>query len=101
MAGAISDAGIIADNISATTTAVLLPAGLYGMDFVATGTGTAKLQKRCGDGTTYVSVSSGTDFAATPGYATVYLPAGYYRLTIATFTAIYVQLARIGVTRGE
>jgi hypothetical protein len=82
-------------NISANTAAFTLDGGLYGIDVSATGAGTVKLQKQRADGTTYASVSSATDFAASPGYATVSLPAGTYRLTIATFTAIYANVRRI------
>lgn len=87
--------GYNAANISATTAAFPLLGGLYGVDCVATfSAGTVKLQKLAGDQSTYVSVSSGTDFSAA-GYATVNLPAGTYKLTVATATAAYVQIRRI------
>ena len=82
-------------NVSATTAAFELAGGLYGIDCVATfGGGSVKLQRLAGDQSTYVSVSSATDFGAA-GYATVSLPSGTYRLTIATASAIYVQIRRI------
>ena len=82
-------------NIAASTAAFKLGGGRYGVDAVATwGGGSAKLQRLAGDGSTYLSVSSATDFGAN-GYATVDLTAGVYRFTIATATAIYLQLARI------
>ena len=82
-------------NISATTAAFNLVGGQYGVDCTATfGGGSVKLQKLLADGSTYQSVSSGTDFAAA-GYATVYVPPGTYRFTIATATAAYIQLDRI------
>jgi hypothetical protein len=49
--------------------------------------GKAKLQKLGPDGQTYNSVSSTTDFAAT-GSATVYLPAGSYRFTVADMNVL-------------
>jgi hypothetical protein len=88
-------------NISATTSAFNFPGGLYGMDVVAAfGGGSVKLQKLAADGSTYVSVSSGTDFTAA-GYNTVYLPGGTYRLTIATASAIYASINRVPQTRGQ
>jgi hypothetical protein len=83
-------------NIAASTSPFTLqPGGLYGVDCVATfGGGSVKLQKLAQDGSTYVSVSSGTDFT-TAGYATVNLPTGTYRLTIATATAAYVNIGRV------
>ncbi|WGS23376.1 MULTISPECIES: hypothetical protein [unclassified Bradyrhizobium] len=82
-------------NISASTTAFALNGGKYGVDAVATfGGGSVKLQKLLGDGTTYQSVSTATDFTAA-GYAVIDLPPGQYRFTIATATAIYCAVTRI------
>jgi hypothetical protein len=82
-------------NIAASTAAFNLGGGLYGMDVVGTfGGGSVKLQRLAADGSTYVSVASGTDFSAN-GFATAYLPAGSYRLTIATATAVYASVQRI------
>jgi len=82
-------------NISATTSAFFLQGGLYGANVVATfGGGSVKLQILAGDGSTYSSVSSATDFTAA-GYATVNLPPGQYRWTIATATAVYAVVTRI------
>ena len=87
--------GYLASNITTTTAAFTLEGGLYGMDVVATfGGGSVKLQKLAADNTTYVSVSSGTDFTAA-GYATANLPAGKYRLTIATASAVYASIGRV------
>jgi hypothetical protein len=84
-----------ASNIAATTAAFQLQGGLYAIDTVATfGGGSVKLQKLAGDGSTYLSVSSATDFTAA-GFASVNLPPGQYRLTIATATAVYAELSRI------
>jgi hypothetical protein len=41
-----------------------------------------------------LSVAASTDFSAN-GFATVNLPAGDYKLTIATATAVYVTVQRI------
>src|SRR6266404_4178923 len=61
-------------NISATTSPFRLAGGKYGVDCAATfGGGSVKLQKLAGDASTYVSVSTPTDFAAA-GYATIDLP---------------------------
>jgi hypothetical protein len=93
--------GVAFSNIAASTAAFTLPGGLYGMDVVATfGGGSVKLQKLAGDATTYVSVSSGTDFTAA-GYGTVSLPSGSYRLTIATATAIYAVVRRVPTAPGD
>ena len=82
-------------NISATTAAFTLQGGQYGVSAVATfGGGSVKLQKLLADGSTYQSVSTGTDFTAA-GYATVYLPYGTYKFTIATASAVYAEVARI------
>ena len=82
-------------NISATTAAFLLNGGQYGVDVKATfGGGSVKLQKLDADSTTWISVSSGTDFSA-DGYATVFLPPGNYRFTIATASAVYAEVVRI------
>lgn len=87
--------GYFASNISATTAAFALQGGKYGVDAVATwGGGSAKLQKVTGDGSTTVSVSTATDFTAS-GYATVDLPAGNYKLVVATATGVYVVIRRI------
>lgn len=82
-------------DISSTPAAFFLAGGKYGVDVVATGSGTVKLQKLAGDGATFVSVSTATDFATTAGYAVVDLPSGKYTFTIDTFTAVYAELLRI------
>jgi microcystin-dependent protein len=82
-------------NISASTNPFSLLGGTYGIDVVATfGGGSVKLQKLAADGSTYLSVSSATDFTAA-GYQTVQLPFGTYRLTIATATAAYASINRV------
>lgn len=82
-------------NISATTAAFNLKGGKYAVAAVATwGGGSAKLQTLGPDGTTWLSVASASDFTAN-GYATVDLPAGQYRFTIATASAIYASIAGV------
>ena len=85
--------GYWASNISANTAAFVLRGGLYGVDVVATGTGTVTLEKLAGDGTTYVTALAA--FSTNGAYATVYLPPGTYKLAVATFTAVYAQVQRI------
>jgi len=53
-----------------------------------------KLQMLGPDGSTYVSVASATDFTAA-SYTTVNIPAGQYRFTIATATAVYAEVIRV------
>jgi hypothetical protein len=80
-------------NASATTPTFPLVGGLYGMDVVATGSGSVTLQKLGGDGATWVTAA--TAFATTGAYATAYLAPGTYRFAIATFTAVYIQIVRV------
>jgi hypothetical protein len=85
--------GYHASNIAATTAAFPLMGGLYGVDAMATwGGGSVTLQKLAGDGSTYVTAA--TAFAAN-GYVTVDLPAGNYKLVVATASGVYVNLRRI------
>lgn len=87
--------GFSFSNISASTAAFTLRGGKYGVDAVATfSAGSVKLQRLAADKSTYLSVSSGTDFSAA-GYASVDLPPGTYRFTIATATAVYAAICRI------
>jgi hypothetical protein len=87
--------GRIDSNITATTSAFKLQGGKYGVSAKGTwGGGSSKLQILLADNTTFVSVASGTDFTA-DGYATVDLPPGQYRWTVATATALYHAIARI------
>lgn len=80
-------------NISATTATFTLRGGQYGVMVNATfGGGSVTLQRLSLDGSTYVTVL--TAFSAA-GYATVNLPSGTYRLTIATATAVYAEVLSI------
>lgn len=77
-------------NISASTSAFTLEGGLYGVMVNATfGGGSVTLQKLSADASTYVTCL--TAFTAA-GYATVSLPAGTYRFTIATASAVYAEI---------
>lgn len=80
-------------NITATTAAFPLVGGLYGIDIVATGSGTITLEKLGGDGTTWVTAA--TAVTATTAYFTAYLSPGQYRFEVATFTAVYIQIVRV------
>jgi hypothetical protein len=92
---ASSTDGASFSNISASTAAFQLQGGKYAAAAIATwGGGSAKLQALGPDGSTFLSVSSATDFSAN-GYATVDLPAGQFRFTIATATAVYAYVDRI------
>lgn len=80
-------------NISASTAAFALRGGQYGVMVNATfGGGSVTLQRLSLDGSTYVTVL--TAFTAA-GYASVNLPSGTYRLTIATATAVYAEVLSI------
>jgi hypothetical protein len=73
-------------NISTTTAAFTLKGGKYQACVVATfGGGSVKLRTLGPDGTTYLSVSSATDFAAS-GCATIDLAPGQFEFVIATDT---------------
>lgn len=80
-------------NISASTAAFTLRGGNYGVLLKATwGGGSVTLQRLSVDGATYVTVM--TAFTA-DGYASANLPAGTYRFTVATATAIYAEIVSI------
>lgn len=82
-------------NVAATTSAFLLQGGKYAVKAVATfSAGSVKLQTLLPDGSTWLSVSSATDFTAA-GFATVDLPPGSYRFLITTATAVYASVDRI------
>lgn len=82
-------------NINATTAAFSLDGGRYGAEFLATwGGGSVTLQKLGPDGTTY---NTAMNAWLANGTALADLPAGSYRLAVATATAVYVRLRRIPV----
>lgn len=82
-------------DIAASTAAFALRGGKYAVAAVATfGGGSVKLQALGPDGSTYLSVASGTDFTAA-GYGVIDLPPGQYRFTIATASAVYASVSRI------
>ena len=81
-------------NISATTAAFTLRGGQYGVT-VHAGHGVAGASRCNGlaaDNSTYVTCL--TAFTA-DGYASVNLPGGTYKFTVATATGIYVDLTGI------
>ena len=80
-------------NASANSSAFTLRGGQYGVTVNATfGGGSVTLQRLSHDGSTWVTVL--TAFTAA-GYGSVNLPAGTYRVTIATATAVYVDITSI------
>lgn len=82
-------------NISASTAAFALRGGRYAVAALATfGGGSVKLQALGPDGTTFLSVASGSDFTAA-GFGAVDLPPGQYRFTIATATAVYASVTSV------
>src|SRR5690348_2270906 len=84
-------------NISATTAAFTLRGGNYAVTVHATfGGGSVTLQRLAADGSTYVTAM--TAFTA-DGYATANLAPGTYRVTIATATAVYVDVTSVLTTR--
>jgi len=81
------------NNISATTAAFTLKGGKYAVTVVATfGGGSVTLQGLALDGTTFVTVLAA--FTAN-GFASVDLPPGQYRLTVATATAIFASVTSV------
>lgn len=83
-------------NIAANTAAFTLRGGSYAVSVTATfGGGSVTLQRLAADGSTYVTCL--TAFTAA-GYATANLPGGTYRFTIATATAVYVDITSIVTT---
>ena len=81
-------------NISATTSPFILMGGVYAMNVVATGFGTVDLQQLLADGSTYASVLPAA-FAANGLKTSLVLPAGQYKVVIATATAVYANITRI------
>lgn len=82
-------------NVAATSAVFKLQGGLYDFAAVATwGGGSAKLQMLAPNGSTWLDVGSSTNLT-TDGHATASLPAGDYKITIATATAVYAAVSRI------
>jgi hypothetical protein len=82
-------------NIAANTAAFALRGGKYAVMALATfGGGSVKLQALGPDGSTYLSLATTSDFTAAGG-ATVDLPPGQYRFTVATATVVYALVCRI------
>jgi hypothetical protein len=82
-------------NVAVTPASFALHGGQYAVTVHATwGGGSLTLQRLAADGLTYVTCL--TAFSA-DGYATVNLPPGTYQLTIATATAVYVDVTSVVV----
>ncbi len=83
-------------NISASTAPFTLRGGQYGITVHATwSSGSVTLQRLAVDNSTYVTVL--TAFSA-DGYASVNLPSGTYKFTVATASAIYLDITSIVTT---
>ena len=81
-------------NISATTDPFQLVGGVYVVDAIGTwNSGTLTLQRLGPDGNTYITAL--TALSADGASAATALPAGTYRLAIATATAVFVSVARV------
>lgn len=80
------------DNISATGNAFGLDGGRYGVTCMAASFGTVTLQILAADASTWLNTSAA--FVAN-GYTTADLPAGQYRVAVASATAVYVAIARV------
>lgn len=83
---------------SIATTETLTPVGdVWGGATLSGGgvAGSAKLQILGGDGTTWISISSGTDFTADAVAAAVDLPPSQYRFTIANAGPLFCAVTRV------
>ena len=82
-------------NISATTAAFQLRGGRYAITATATfGGGSITLQRLAANGTTYITCATQITQDA---FLITDLPVGTYKLTIATATAVYIDLQSIAV----
>jgi len=80
-------------NISATTAPFQLDGGRYGIVASATwGGGSVTLEMLAPDNTTYVVAATAI---TANGTALVDLPAGTYKLVVATATALFVSISRV------
>ncbi len=85
--------GFILQNASATSAAFRLKGGLYALAVTATfGAGNVQLQTLAADAATWVNVGASITAAGLTNYT---LPAGQYRISITTATAVYAALAGI------
>ncbi len=96
-----------ASNIAATTAAFTLYGGRYAFGAVATwGGGSAKLQQLGPDGSTFIDFLGSANNAGAEqnypvnaltanGVLVIDLPPGQYRVTIATASAVYVNIVRV------
>lgn len=93
MSSDLVDDGISFSNIAATTTAFALRGGMYGVTAKASwGGGSATVQRLAVDGTSYVTCLTAI---TADGFSTAYLPAGTYKVAIATATAAYIDIVEI------
>jgi hypothetical protein len=89
----------LASNVSATTAAFPLKGGRYVMNVTATfGGGTVKLEMLAGDGASWVTpmnIAGNANSFTAAGSQALDLPAGQYRVNVATATAVYAVIARV------
>jgi len=82
-------------NIAATTAAFALLGGKYALTVTATfGGGNVQLQILSLDGSTWLNVGSSV---TTAGVSTNDIPAGQYRLSITTATAVFASVSRVPI----
>ena len=82
-------------NISATPAAFALKGGLYELAAVATwGGGSVDLQSLGPDGSTWMDTDPAMTLTA-DGRVQAHLPAGQYKLTVATATGVDATITRI------
>ncbi len=81
------------DIAAGSTNEFTLYAGLFGLTLTSTwGGGNAVLQRYLPESQTWIAVMAAF---TVDGYATAYLPAGRYRLTVTTATHTYGRIEKI------
>lgn len=87
--------GFTISNASTSSALTKLSGGLYAVSAIATwSSGSVTLEVQAADESTMIAVGSSTTFSAN-GFATVYLPPGWYQLVVATSTAVYARVIRV------
>jgi hypothetical protein len=80
-------------NAAVGTYPFVLRGGLYQLEYLATGSGTADVKKLSADGSTWTARV--TQVTATSAFVQYTLPPGNYEFVITGFTANYLSLTRI------
>ena len=92
MSGGVGE-GFSFSNSSATTGAIRLKGGKYGLLVTATFSGgNIQLQTLSNDGSTWVNVGSSV---TANNFSTLDLPPGQYRFAVTTATAVYIVISAI------